>query len=67
MINSKILQEIQSVPQEYLADLYELIRNFRLQHQPAQKRDLRQPGLLKGQLGDAFFEPLSEEELQEWE
>jgi uncharacterized phage-associated protein len=27
----------------------------------------RTPGLLKGQLGDAFFEPLPEEELQQWE
>ena len=27
----------------------------------------RQPGLLKGQLGDAFFEPLPEEELRAWE
>ena len=26
----------------------------------------RTPGLLKGQLGDAFFEPLPEEELQQW-
>jgi len=26
----------------------------------------RSPGLLKGQLGDAFFEPLPEEELQQW-
>jgi uncharacterized phage-associated protein len=26
----------------------------------------RTPGLLKGQLGDAFLEPLSEEELQKW-
>ncbi|MCP5179046.1 MAG: type II toxin-antitoxin system Phd/YefM family antitoxin [Pseudomonadales bacterium] len=27
----------------------------------------RQPGLLKGQVEDAFFEPLPEEELQAWE
>ncbi|MGB3534344.1 MAG: hypothetical protein WBA13_12620 [Microcoleaceae cyanobacterium] len=27
----------------------------------------RTPGLLNGQLGDAFFEPLPEEELQRWE
>ena len=26
----------------------------------------RQPGLLKGQLGKAFFDPLSEEELRAW-
>lgn len=27
----------------------------------------RQPGRLKGQVGDAFFEPLPEDELQAWE
>jgi hypothetical protein len=27
----------------------------------------RSPGLLQGSLGDAFFEPLPEEELQQWE
>ena len=27
----------------------------------------RKPGLLKGTLGDAFFEPLPEEELELWE
>lgn len=31
---------------------------------PAQPRT---PGLLTGQLGDAFFEPLPEEEIQLWE
>jgi len=27
----------------------------------------RIPGLLSGKLGDAFFEPLPEDELQQWE
>ncbi len=27
----------------------------------------RTPGLLSGKLGDAFFEPLPEDELQQWE
>ena len=27
----------------------------------------RTPGLLKGQVDDAFFEPLPEEELESWE
>ncbi len=27
----------------------------------------RKPGLLKGQVGDAFFDPLPEEELEAWE
>jgi len=43
-----------------------LIHYFRLglgreQPQP------RTPGLLTGKLGDAFFEPLPEEELEQWE
>ncbi|WP_126446847.1 type II toxin-antitoxin system Phd/YefM family antitoxin [Sulfuricystis multivorans] len=32
---------------------------------PAQGK--RQPGRLKGKVGDAFFEPLPEEELAAWE
>lgn len=28
---------------------------------------VRQPGRLAGRLGDAFFEPLADEELQAWE
>lgn len=65
MLNhSKILQEIQSVPEEYLDELYELIHNFRTQIKQPQKQEPRQPGLLKGQLGEAFFEPLPKEELQ---
>jgi len=32
-----------------------------------ERKKPRTPGLLKGQLGDAFFEPLPDEELQQWE
>jgi hypothetical protein len=67
MLNPKILEEIQSVPEEYLNELYEVIRDFRVKHQLPQNSEPRQPGLLKGQLGEAFFEPLPEEELQGWE
>lgn len=31
------------------------------------KPQSRKPGFLSGKLGDAFFEPLREEELQQWE
>lgn len=27
----------------------------------------RQPGLLKGEVGDAFFDPLPEDEIEAWE
>ncbi|MGI0494113.1 hypothetical protein ACN4EG_20200 [Alkalinema pantanalense CENA528] len=68
MLNhSKILQEIQSVPEEYLDELYELIHNFRTHLKQPKQHEPRQPGLLKGKLGEAFFEPLPEEELQQWE
>jgi hypothetical protein len=67
MLNQKILEEIQSVPEEYLDELCELIHNFRVKRQPSQNPELRQPGLLQGRLGQAFFDPLPEEEIQQWE
>ncbi len=32
-----------------------------------ESQEARTPGLLKGKLGGAFFDPLPEEELQQWE
>jgi len=32
-----------------------------------ERRQPRTPGLLKGKLSEAFFEPLPTEELQQWE
>jgi HTH-type transcriptional regulator / antitoxin HipB len=32
-----------------------------------QLKQPRSPGLLTGEIGNAFFEPLPEEELQQWE
>ena len=66
MLIQKIYQELQDIPEDKLAEIYDLIHYFRLglgqeQIQP------RTPGLLTGTLGDAFFEPLPEEELQQWE
>lgn len=40
--------------------------NFRL-GLSKEKTEERKPGLLKGKLGDTFFEPLPEEELKAWE
>ncbi len=42
------------------------IQDFRLGLNP-EKSQPRIPGLLIEKLGDAFFEPLSEDELQQWE
>lgn len=66
MLIQKIYQELQDIPEDKLAEVYDLIHYFRLglgveQTQP------RTPGLLQGKLGDAFFEPLPEEEIQAWE
>lgn len=63
MLIQKIFQELQDIPEDKLAEIYNLIHYFRLglgreQAQP------RSPGLLPGKLGDAFFKPLLEEELQ---
>ena len=47
-------------------EIYDLIHYFRLGLRQKQTQP-RTPGLLAGTLGDAFFEPLPEEELQQWE
>lgn len=66
MLIQKIVQELQEIPEDKLAEIYDLIHYFRLglDRETAQPRT---PGLLTGKLSDAFFEPLPEEELQQWE
>lgn len=66
MLIQKIVQELQDIPEDKLAELYDIIHYFRLGlgQEPTQPRT---PGLLKGQLSDTFFQPLPEEELQQWE
>jgi hypothetical protein len=66
MLIQKIYQERQDIPEDKLAEIYDLIHYFRLGLGTEQTQP-RIPGLIKGTLGDAFFEPLSEEELQAWE
>jgi hypothetical protein len=66
MLIQKIYQELQDIPKDKLAEIYDLIHYFRLWLGQEQTQS-RTPGLLTGKLGDAFFEPLSEEELQQWE
>jgi hypothetical protein len=66
MLIDKIIQELQDIPEDKLAEIYDIIHYFRigLDREAAQPRT---PGILTGKLSDAFFEPLPEEELQEWE
>lgn len=66
MLIQKIYQELQGIPEDKLTEIYNLIHYYRLGLGQEQKQP-RTPGLLIGTLGEAFFEPLSEEELQQWE
>ncbi|MHC5720104.1 MAG: hypothetical protein ACYTX0_50750 [Nostoc sp.] len=66
MLIQKIVQELQDIPEDKLAELYDLIHYFRLGLSQEHTQP-RTPGLLKGQLGDTFFEPLPEDELQQWQ
>ncbi|MFB6277500.1 MAG: hypothetical protein ABEI32_15290 [Halothece sp.] len=66
MLIQKIMQELQNIPEDKLWELYDIIHNFRLGLEQ-ENNPPRTPGLLNGKLGDAFFEPLPEEELQQWE
>jgi hypothetical protein len=74
MLIQKIIKELEEIPEEKLAEIYNLIHDFRLGLNPENSLSLtgseiepRTPGLLTGKLGEAFFEPLPEEELQQWE
>ncbi|MDF5714265.1 MAG: hypothetical protein PUP93_10315 [Rhizonema sp. NSF051] len=66
MFIEKIVQELQEIPEDKLAEVYDMIRYFRL-GLSQERIQPRTPGLLKGKLGDAFFEALPEEELQQRE
>jgi hypothetical protein len=69
MLIQKIVEELQNIPKDKLAEIYDLIHYFRLglnqeTAQPLTMSEVesRTPGLLKGKLGEAFFEPLPEGE-----
>ena len=66
MLIQKIVEELQDIPEEKLAQLYNIIHYFRLGLNQ-ERTQPRTPELLKGKLSEAFFEPLPEEELQQWE
>jgi hypothetical protein len=66
MLIEKIIDELNEIPSDKLLQIYELIHYFRLQIERDNQQP-RTPGLLKGKLGEAFFEPLPEDELRQWE
>lgn len=66
LLQQQIMQELQDIPEDKLAEIYDLIHYFRLGLKQAPV-NRRQPGLLAGKLGDAFFEPLPDAELSAWE
>jgi hypothetical protein len=66
MLIQKIIQELQDIPEEKLAELYDLIHYFRL-GLGQESKQFRIPGLLKGKLDDSFFDPLPEAEVQRWQ
>lgn len=68
MLRDKIIAELQNIPEDRLTQIYDLIYYFRLGLDlENQQQQPRTPGLLEGKLGEAFFQPLSEEDLQQWE
>ncbi len=66
MLAQKIMQELQGLPSDKLAEIYDLIHYFRLGLSKTDDQP-RTPGILSGKLSDSFFDPLPEEELQQWE
>ncbi|MBE9116687.1 hypothetical protein IQ249_12320 [Lusitaniella coriacea LEGE 07157] len=66
MLIDKIVQELKAIPEEKLIEIYDLIHYFRL-GLGQETLQPRTPGLLAGKLSDSFFDPLPEEELQQWE
>ncbi len=66
MLIDRIVQELKAIPEEKLIEIYDLIHYFRLGLRQETQQP-RTPGLLTGQLSNSFFDPLPEEELQQWE
>ncbi|MDJ0600907.1 MAG: hypothetical protein QNJ37_18945 [Crocosphaera sp.] len=62
MLISKILEEIENIPEDQLPELDNIIHDFRLSIHSTSESP-RTPGRLKGTLGEAFFDPLPELEL----
>ena len=56
----QIIQELDDIPEDKLAGLYELIHHFKLEL-IKEKQQERKPGILQGTLSDSFFDPLFEQ------
>jgi hypothetical protein len=65
MLINKIIKELEEIPENKLNQIYEIVHYFRLGIN-AEKQTPRTLGLLKGKLGETFFDSLPEEELQLW-
>ncbi|MGI0483189.1 hypothetical protein ACN4EE_20715 [Geminocystis sp. CENA526] len=66
MLIDKIIEELHQIPSENLTQIYELVHQMCLEINQENEQP-RTSGLLQGKLGEAFFEQLPEEELQQWE
>ncbi|MGZ8219201.1 hypothetical protein [Methylomagnum sp.] len=60
-LQQQIIGELQHIPEDKLAEIYDLIHYFRL-GLAGEKPAERQPGLLKGTVAESFFESLPESE-----
>jgi len=66
MLQEQIMKEIQDIPDDKLAEIYDLIHYFRLGLNKETASE-RKPGILKGSLSPSFFDDLPEDELSSWE
>ena len=66
ILQKQLIEEIELIPADKYEEIYDLLHYYRL-GLTQKKTEERKAGLLKGQLGNAFFEPLPEEELNAWE
>jgi hypothetical protein len=66
ILQKQLIEEIELIPADKYEEIYDLLHHYRLGLM-REKNITRKAGLLKGQLGNAFFEPLPEEELNAWE
>ena len=66
MLQQQIMKEIQDIPDDKLAEIYDLIHYFRLGLKKETASE-RKPGILKGSLSPSFFDDLPEYELGSWE
>ena len=72
MLREQLIEEIKQIPNEKLAEIYDLIHYFRIglaQEKPTKIVPQRPIGLAKGQfeIPDSFFEPLPDDILDAFE